>query len=89
VSPSPITGTLPAAERVEHLGEGDEAGVRKAEPRGRDGKAAHERDLEPGLRGKLGRERVVASRHDLDVRLGQDFAKALSRCHGRFLNAQK
>ena len=77
---------LVGAELVHLLLEGRDVGgeelIRQAEPRRRDRKAAHERDLEARGRDEFRRKSVIAAWHDLDAGLGEQFAQSLSGRHG-------
>jgi hypothetical protein len=62
------------APLVQHLAEGDEAGIRRREAGRRDGEAAHEADPEAGPLDEPRRERVEAARHDVQLLLAEQRA---------------
>ena len=61
---------------LDHLGVGDQPGIRQAEPRGGDRESAHEADAEAGPLDHAGGQRVVAGRGDQQARLGDQRAQA-------------
>jgi hypothetical protein len=59
------------APLIEHLGDGDQAGIGQGQPRGGDGKAAHEGQRKAGLRDQARRERIEAAGHELELIAGE------------------
>jgi hypothetical protein len=75
-------GTADVAPLIDQLAVGDETGVRHADSRRRDRKAAHERHLEAGVVDQPRRHRIVTPRHDDQSRAAESLAEPLGAGDG-------